>query len=110
MGKLFTAFSLKKRDGFCPAEAGFGFAELTSFGSSRSSPSKAGHSPVTAFWPRVLGMTGAAPDASVGAGSGNCPARQAGSFAGTAHRAVPKRPALHIAGPSDCLKTYRLCS
>jgi len=48
---------------------------------------------------RVLGMPGAAPDASVGAGSGNCPARQAGSFAGTAHRAVPKRSALHIAGP-----------
>ena len=28
MGKLFPAFLSKKRDGFCPAEAGFGFAEL----------------------------------------------------------------------------------
>jgi len=49
-------------------------------------------------------MPGAAPDASVGAGSGNCPARQAGSFAGTAHRAVPKRSALHIAGPLAGIK------
>jgi len=40
-------------------------------------------------------VTGFCPDAA----SGNCPARQAGSFAGTAHRAVPKRSALHIAGP-----------
>jgi len=52
------------------------------------------------FVAKVPGFcTDAAPDASVGAGSGNFPARQAGSFAGTAHRAVPKRSALHIAGP-----------
>ena len=31
--------------------------------------------------------------------SGNTPSRQAGSSAGTAHRAVPKRSAIHFAGP-----------
>jgi len=52
----------------------------------------------------------AAPDASVGAGSGNCPARQAGSFAGTAHRAVPKRSALHIAGPLAQISKFETVS
>jgi len=50
---------------------------------------------VTIFWLKYHPEYSGCPDAA----SGNFPARQAGSFAGTAHRAVPKRSALHIAGP-----------
>jgi len=40
--------------------------------------------PVTAFWPRVLGIPGPCPDAA----SGNMPTRQAGSFAKIAFKAI----------------------
>jgi hypothetical protein len=56
---------------------------------------------------KVPGLcTDAAPDASVGAESGNMPSRHAGSFAETAYRAVSIRSALHIAGPL-CLSGSR---